>query len=148
MRPKLSVVNSLRYPRSQRVNLARLEELDVSEAYAQRLEAALTVEDLPGIRLEDCRNRTKAAITSVIESVLRYVEPGRRNDWFYGECEAILANKEAIRSRSRSWNDTNRNGSSRLVSFRIKSASSVKRDGVVVPFSRNSQVLQEAQRFP
>ena len=91
MGPKLSVVNS--------VNLARLKEPDVAEAYAQRLEAALPEEDLPGILLEDCWNRTKAAITSVAESVLGYVEPGRLNDWFNGECHAILKEKDASRKQ-------------------------------------------------
>ena len=56
-------------------------------------------EDLPGILLEDCWNRTKAVITSVAESVLGYVEPGRRNDWFDGECQAILAEKDAARKQ-------------------------------------------------
>ena len=68
MRSKLSVANSVRYRRSPRVNIARLKEPDFAEAYAQRLEAALP-EDLPGILLEDCWNQTKAAITSVAESV-------------------------------------------------------------------------------
>ena len=99
MRPKLSVVNSVRYRRSPRVNLVRLKEPQVAETYAQRLEAALPEEDLPGILLEDCWNRTKAAITSVAESVLGYVEPGRRNDWFDGECQAILAEKDAARKQ-------------------------------------------------
>ena len=68
MRPKLSVVNSVRYRRPPRVNLARLKEPDVAEAYAQRLDAALPEKDFPGILLEGCWNQTIAAITSVAKN--------------------------------------------------------------------------------
>jgi len=53
LRPKLSVINDYRRP--PRYNLKRLKQPDVTNAYAQHLEAALLDEgELDRIPIEDC----------------------------------------------------------------------------------------------
>ena len=99
LRPKLSVVNNVRYRRPPRYNLDRLRETEVATAYAQHLEAALlSEEELADAPLEDCWSRTKAAIGNAAESILGYVQRSRRNDWFDGECQEILDEKNAARA--------------------------------------------------
>ncbi|XP_058811328.1 uncharacterized protein LOC131676223 [Topomyia yanbarensis] len=91
LRPKLSVVNSLRYRRLPLYNLDRLRETNVATTYAQHLEAALPPEEeLIDAPVEDCWTRIKAAISSTAESFLGYVQRSRRNDWFDDECQEIL----------------------------------------------------------
>ncbi|XP_058456481.1 craniofacial development protein 2-like [Malaya genurostris] len=73
LRPKLSVVNNVRYRRPPRYNLDRLRDTEVATAYARHLEAALLAEEeLNDAPLEDCWTRTKAAISNAAESVLGY----------------------------------------------------------------------------
>ncbi|XP_053695389.1 craniofacial development protein 2-like [Sabethes cyaneus] len=55
MRPRLSVVNNIRYRRQPRLDLARLKQPDVAANYARSLEAALP-EELDEAPLEDCWN--------------------------------------------------------------------------------------------
>ena len=99
LRPKLSVVNNVRYRRPPRYNLDRLRETDIATTYAQHLEVALPAEEeLVDAPVEDCWARTKAAISNAAESVLRYVQRSRRNDWFDGECQEILDKKNAARA--------------------------------------------------
>ena len=98
MRPKLSVVNNIRYRRPPRYNLARLKQPEVAASYAQSLEAALPEEgELEEAPLEDCWNTIKAAINNVAENVLGYEERNRRNDWFDDECQRALAEKDKAR---------------------------------------------------
>jgi endonuclease/exonuclease/phosphatase family metal-dependent hydrolase len=98
MRPKLSVVNNIRYRRPPRYNLARLKQANVAASYAQSLEAALPEEDeLDEAPLEDCWNTVKTAINSVAENVLGHVERSRRNEWFDEECQQVLDEKNAAR---------------------------------------------------
>ncbi|XP_058453484.1 craniofacial development protein 2-like [Malaya genurostris] len=73
LRPKLSVMNNVRYRRPPRYNLDRLRDTEVATAYARHLEAALLAEEgLNDAPLEDCWTRTKAAISNAAESVLGY----------------------------------------------------------------------------
>ena len=120
-----------------------MKESDVAEAYAQRLEAALPEEDLSRIFFEDYWNRTKVAITSVAESVVGYAEPGKRNDWFVGECQAVLVRTDTAR-RQMLLHGTQRG----TIQAKMEAASLKRGYGAVIPFSRKSQVLQETQRFP
>ncbi|XP_058827969.1 uncharacterized protein LOC131687895 [Topomyia yanbarensis] len=86
LRPKLSVVNSVRYRLPPRYNQDRLRETNVATTYAQHLEAGLPPEEeFIDAFLEDCWTRTKAAINSTAESVLGYVQRSRRNDWAAGK---------------------------------------------------------------
>ncbi|XP_065080620.1 uncharacterized protein LOC135703351 [Ochlerotatus camptorhynchus] len=99
LRPKLSVINNVRYRRPPRYNLERLKQPDVALAYAQNLEAALPEEgelDVPP--LENCWSTVKAAITDAAESTIGYVERSRRNEWFDEESRAILEEKNAARA--------------------------------------------------
>ncbi|XP_058456421.1 craniofacial development protein 2-like [Malaya genurostris] len=81
LRPKLSVVNNVRYRRPPRYNLDRLRDTEVATAYARHLEAALLAEEeLNDAPLEDCWTRTKTAISNAAESVLGYVPRSRRNE--------------------------------------------------------------------
>ncbi|XP_058447671.1 craniofacial development protein 2-like [Malaya genurostris] len=84
LRPKLSVVNNVRYRRPPRYNLDRLRDTEVATAYARHLEAVLLAEEeLNDAPLEDCWTRTKAAISNAAESVLGYVPRSRRNECLF-----------------------------------------------------------------
>ncbi|KRG00484.1 uncharacterized protein Dwil_GK27899, partial [Drosophila willistoni] len=99
LRPKLSVINNVRYRRPPRYNLERLKQPDVANAYAQHLEAALPDEgELDRAPLEDCWRTVKAAINDAAESVVGYVERSSRNDWFDEECQEVLEEKNAARA--------------------------------------------------
>lgn len=81
LRPKLSVINNVRYRRPPRYNLERLKQPDVASAYAQNLEAALPDEgELGETPLEDCWSTVKAAISDAAESTIGYVERNRWNE--------------------------------------------------------------------
>jgi len=100
MRPKLSVVNNVRYRRPPRYNIERLKDPEVASDYAQRLEAALPEEDdAMNMPLEDWWSNAKTAIQNAAESALGYVERGRRKDWYDGECEEMLKEKNAARQQ-------------------------------------------------
>ncbi|XP_055641725.1 uncharacterized protein LOC129778684 [Toxorhynchites rutilus septentrionalis] len=94
MRPKLAVVNNIRYRRPPRLNLARLKQLDVAGNYVHSLEAALPEEDeLNETPLEDCWNTIKQPSTAYqrtyseedelnetpLEDILGHVERIQRN---------------------------------------------------------------------
>ncbi|KRF97428.1 uncharacterized protein Dwil_GK26988, partial [Drosophila willistoni] len=99
LRPKLSVVNNVRYRRPPRYDLERLKQPDVAAAYAQQLEAALPEEgELDEAPLEDCWRTVKAAINDAAESNVGYVGRSRRNDWFDEECQEVLKEKNAARA--------------------------------------------------
>ncbi|XP_062717045.1 uncharacterized protein LOC134292171 [Aedes albopictus] len=99
LRPKLSVINNVRYRRPPRYNLERLKQPDVASAYAQNLEAALPDEgELDEAPLEDCWSTVKAAINDAAESTIGYVERNRRNEWFDEECRTVLEEKNAARA--------------------------------------------------
>ena len=99
LRPKLSVINNVRYRRPPRYDLERLKQPDVATAYAQHLEAALPEEgELDGAPLEDCWNTVKAAINDAAENNVGYMGRSRRNDWFDEECRQILEEKDAARA--------------------------------------------------
>ncbi|XP_058817605.1 uncharacterized protein LOC131680905 [Topomyia yanbarensis] len=95
LRPKLSVMNHVRYRRPP--DLERLKQPDDAIAYAQHLEAALPdEEELDVAPLEDCWRTVKAA--NVAEDIVEYEERRRRNDWFDEECRAVLEKKSAARA--------------------------------------------------
>ncbi|XP_058449351.1 uncharacterized protein LOC131429306 [Malaya genurostris] len=96
LRPKLSVVNNVRYRRPPRYNLDRLRDTEVATAYARHLEAALLAEEeLNDAPLEDCWTRTKAAISNAAESVLGYVPRSRRNEWWRQHYDEHLNSAQA-----------------------------------------------------
>ncbi|XP_058456336.1 uncharacterized protein LOC131433761 [Malaya genurostris] len=92
LRPKLSVVNNVRYRCPPRYNLDRLRDTEVATAYARHLEAALLAEEeFNDAPLEDCWTRTKAAISNAAESVLGYVPRSRRNEWYRNNKHNVTA---------------------------------------------------------
>jgi len=96
LRPKLSVINNVRYRRSPRYNLERLKQNDVATAYAQHLEAALPeAEDLDQIPLDACWNSVKAAISNAAEVTVGFEQRSRRNEWVDGECQEMVDEKDA-----------------------------------------------------
>ncbi|XP_055633640.1 uncharacterized protein LOC129773983 [Toxorhynchites rutilus septentrionalis] len=98
MRPKLSVVNNIRYRCPRWYNLTRLKQADVAENYAHSHEAALPDEDqINEAPLEDCWGMIKTAINSVAGSILGQVERRRRYEWFDNECLQVLHKKNAAR---------------------------------------------------
>ncbi|XP_058064590.1 craniofacial development protein 2-like, partial [Anopheles bellator] len=99
MRPKLSVVNNVRYQRPPRLYLERLKQSDVAEDYAHSLEAALPDEDeLEEAPLENCWNSIKTAINSVAGNVIGHVRQTQRNEWFDDECRRVLDEDNAART--------------------------------------------------
>ncbi|XP_062712018.1 uncharacterized protein LOC134289708 [Aedes albopictus] len=95
LRPKLSVINNVRYRRPPRYNLERLKQPDVASAYAQNLEAALPDEgELDEAPLDDCWNTVKTVINDAAESTIGYVERNRRYEWFDEECRTVFGEEE------------------------------------------------------
>lgn len=100
MRSKLSSVYSIRQSRIPRLNLKQLKNPAVAEEYAQQLETALpTVEEIGASSLEDGWNSVCAAISRTAETVLGTTEPNCKNDWFDGECQQIVDEKNAARKK-------------------------------------------------
>ncbi|XP_055622163.1 uncharacterized protein LOC129765762 [Toxorhynchites rutilus septentrionalis] len=98
MRPKLSVVNNIRYRCRQRYDLTRLKQANVAENYAHSLEAALPEEDqINETALEDCWSMIKTTINSVAENILGHVVRRRRYEWFDDEYQQVLHEKNTAR---------------------------------------------------
>ncbi|XP_058832921.1 craniofacial development protein 2-like [Topomyia yanbarensis] len=100
LRSKLSTVHSSRRSRTPRLNIERLQDGRVAQEYAQQLEVALpTEEQLGAVVLEDGWRDIRSAIGSTAATALGTVGPDRRSDWYDGECEQLVEEKNAAWAR-------------------------------------------------
>ena len=100
IRSKLSTVHMTKQSRTPRPNTEQLKNEEVAQRYAHQIEAVLpTVEELGVANLEDGWNAVKSAVGSTAETVLGERVPNRRNDWFDGECQKLVDEKNAARKR-------------------------------------------------
>ena len=100
LRSKLSTVINTRRSRPPRLNIGRLQDGRLAQDYAQQLEVALpTEEQLGAASLEDGWRDIRSAIGSTATAALGTVPPDQRNDWYDGECEQLVEEKNAAWAR-------------------------------------------------
>lgn len=100
MRSKLSTVYNTRQSRTPRPNIRQLQPIVVASNYAQQLEAALPAEEeLGATTLEDGWSSIRSAIGGAAETALGAEVPNRGNDWFDGECQQLVEEKNSARAR-------------------------------------------------
>lgn len=100
MRSKLSRLYNLRHSRTPRPNTKQLQSAAVAQEYVQQLEVALpTEEELDAATLEEGWDSIRSAIGGASEAVLGNEVPNRGNDWFDGECQQLVEEKNAARAR-------------------------------------------------
>ncbi|XP_055534872.1 craniofacial development protein 2-like [Wyeomyia smithii] len=98
MNSKLSTVYQPRQSRSPRLNIKQLRDPQAAEVYAQQLEAALpTAEELGAASLENGWTMIRTAIRESATTTLGTEAPSVRNDWYDGECQA------AVSEKNRTW---------------------------------------------
>ncbi|XP_055539429.1 uncharacterized protein LOC129726581 [Wyeomyia smithii] len=98
LRSKLSTVYHARHRRTLRLNIKQLRNSQAAEEYAQQLEAVLpTAEGLGALPLEDGWCSIRTAIVETATATLGVEAPSGRNDWYDGECEA------AVNEKNRTW---------------------------------------------
>ena len=98
LRSKLSTVYHARHRRSPRLNIKQLRNSQAVEGYAQQHEAVLpTAEGLGALPLEDGWCSIRTAIGETATATLGVEAPSSRNDWYDGECEA------AVNEKNRTW---------------------------------------------
>lgn len=92
----LKAVDCVQHP----TNIKQLQHTVVASNYAQQLEAVLPAEEeLGAATLEDGWSSIRSAIGGAAETALGAEVPNRGNDWFDGECQQLVEEKNAARAR-------------------------------------------------